>query len=67
MLLLLENETPAQVRLGKEGTRIVLQLHQKDFAQGPYTYTERIQSLQSGGFSITGTVVAFLKDVEASK
>jgi len=67
VLLLLENESPAQVRLGREGGRIVLQLHQKDFAQGPYIYQDSIQSLRSGGFSITGTLVAFLKDVEASK
>ena len=67
VLLLLENESPAQIRMGKEGGRIVLQLHQKDFAQGPYIYQDRIQSLRSGGFSITGTLVAFLEDVEASK
>jgi carboxypeptidase family protein len=67
VLLLLENDTPAQIRMGKEGIRIVLQLHQKDFAQGPYIYQDRIQSLRSGGFSITGTLVPFLKDVQGNQ
>jgi hypothetical protein len=67
VMLLLENQSPSQIRMGKEGDRIVLQLHQKDFANGPYSYQDKLQSLQSGGFSITGTVVAFLKDVQGSK
>jgi hypothetical protein len=67
VLLLLENHSPAQIRMGKAGDRIVLVLHQKDFASGPYTYQDRLRSLSSGGFNISGTVVAFLKDAQGSR
>jgi hypothetical protein len=62
VLLLLENHSPSQIRMGKAGDRIVLELHQRDFATGPYTYQDRLQSLNSGGFDISGTAVAFLKE-----
>jgi hypothetical protein len=63
VLLLLENRSPAQIKMGKAGDRIVLELHQSDFASGPYTYHDKLQSLSSGGFDISGTVVPYLEDV----
>jgi hypothetical protein len=63
VLLLLENNSPAQIKMGKAGDRIVLELHQSDFASGPYTYHDKLQSLSSGGFDISGTVVPYLEDV----
>jgi hypothetical protein len=63
VLLLLENHSPAQIKMGKAGDRIVLELHQSDFASGPYTYHDKLQSLSSGGFDISGTVVPYVEDV----
>ncbi|MGD0839582.1 MAG: hypothetical protein ABSA32_00360 [Candidatus Acidiferrales bacterium] len=67
VLLLLENHSPSQIKMGKAGDRIVLELHQKDFASGPYTYQDELQSLNTGGFNIVGTVVAFLEDAPGSE
>jgi len=64
VVLILENRSPTTVHMGKHGDFIVLHLHQQDFAHGAYTYNDRLQSLQSGGFNIEGTVAAFLKPVE---
>ena len=38
-------------------------LTQKDFASGPYTYKATIQSRKSGGFVINGLVVAFFAPI----
>ncbi|HEX5475934.1 MAG TPA: hypothetical protein VFX12_14840 [Vicinamibacterales bacterium] len=65
--LLLENQSPAQVRMGKRGDRVLLALHQHDFANGPYQYQDRLQSLRAGGFRISGTVVAFLEEALGSR
>lgn len=67
VLLLLENHSPAQIKMGKAGDRIVLELHQSDFASGPYTYHDKLQSLSSGGFDISGTVVPYVEDVAGSE
>ena len=61
VVLILENQSPDTIRMGSRGNRIVLQLHQRDFAKGPYIYEDKIQSIRSGGFGIQGTVTAFLK------
>jgi len=63
VLLILENRSPNTIRMGKRGDSIVLLLHQQDFAHGTYTYQDKLQSLQSGGFDIEGTVVAFLNPI----
>jgi hypothetical protein len=49
--------------MGKQGDRITLQLHQQDFARGPFVYEDKLQSLRSGGFNITGAVAVFLKEI----
>lgn len=66
VVLVLENQSPQTIRMGSHGDRIVLQLHQRDFAKGPYTYEDKLQSLQGGGFGIRGTVTAFLKQATSS-
>jgi hypothetical protein len=64
VVIILENRSPNTVRMGSRGDFIVLHLHRQDFAYGPYTYRDKLQSVQSGGFNIEGTVAAFLKAVE---
>jgi hypothetical protein len=66
VLLLIENHSPAQIKMGKSGERVVLQLHQSDFAKGPYTYQDKLQSVNSGGFDISGTMVSYVGDVGGS-
>ncbi len=65
VLLVLENRSPAVIRMGKRGDRIALQVRQRDVAKGPFTYEDKLQSLQSGGFQIRGSVAAFLQPVVA--
>jgi hypothetical protein len=66
ILLLLENHSPGQIKMGKAGDRIVLVLHQSDCAGHPYSYQDKLQSVSSGGFDITGTVVPYVEDVAGS-
>jgi hypothetical protein len=61
VLLVIKNHSPSVIKMGGHGDRIVLQLRQRDFARGPYTFSDKLQSLMSGNFDIRGTVTAFLK------
>jgi hypothetical protein len=63
VILILQNQSPETIRMGSRGSVIVLQLHQRDFAKGPYRYDDKIQSIKSGGFGIRGVVTSFLKQV----
>jgi hypothetical protein len=61
LILVIDNLSPQTIRMGKKGSQIVLTLHQEDFASGTYRYDDTIQSLQDGGFNITGSVTALMK------
>jgi hypothetical protein len=61
-LLIIENLSPAIIRMGKGDTRVVLQIHQKDAK--PYVFRSNLQSMQSGGFNLTGALHSFLKQVD---
>jgi hypothetical protein len=61
--VLIEDETPDVVRLGKKDS-IVLQLHQKDFVNGTYTYNGTMQTVHAGAFVVRSRVVAFLKNAQ---
>jgi hypothetical protein len=61
--VLIEDETPDVVRLGKKNT-IVLQLHQKDFVDGKYTYNTTLNTIHAGAYLLRSRVVAFLKDAQ---
>jgi hypothetical protein len=67
VLLLLENHSPSQIKMGKAGDRIVLTIHQSEAAKGPFTYSDKLQSENSGGFDITGTEVNYVEDVAGSE
>jgi hypothetical protein len=60
VLLVIENRSPDVIRMGKSNL-IVLELHRSDFAKGPFTYDDVLQSLHRGNFQIHGTVFAFVK------
>jgi hypothetical protein len=66
VLLVIENHSIAQIHMGKAGDRIVLELGQKDFASGPYSYADKLQSLNSGSFDIGSIATAFLADAEGN-
>jgi hypothetical protein len=61
--VLIENESPGVVRLGKTDT-IVLQLHQKDFTNGSYTYNTTLKTIGAGSYVVRSRVVSFLKDAQ---
>jgi len=61
VVLILDNKSPETIRMGKHGDRVVLELHQRDFARGAYTYEDKIQSLRRGTFNILGSATVFLK------
>jgi hypothetical protein len=67
VVLILENQATGVIRMGNHGDRIVLVLHRKDWAKGPYVFEEDLQSLQTGGFGIVGTVALFLHPVTAGR
>ncbi len=61
--VLIENDSPGVVRLGKTNT-IVLQLHQKDFVNGTYTYNTTLDTIGAGAYVVRSRVVSFLKDAQ---
>jgi hypothetical protein len=60
IVVLIENQTPEVVRLGKTDS-IVLQLHQKNFTNGSYTFNTTLNTIHAGAYVIRARVVAFLK------
>jgi hypothetical protein len=66
VVVLIENENPDVVRLGNKNT-IILQLHQQDFAHGPYTFNVTLHSIHKGKYVIRCRVVAFLKAVQGQE
>jgi hypothetical protein len=62
VLLVIENRSPDVIRMGKQNL-IVMELHRSDFAHGPYTFDDTLQSIHRGAFQIHGSVIAFLKPV----
>jgi hypothetical protein len=60
IVVLIENETPEVVRLGKTDS-IVLQLHQKNFTDGLYTYNTTLDTIHAGAYVVRARVVAYLK------
>jgi hypothetical protein len=63
VVLVIENRSPQTIRMGKGGHTIVLTLHKEDFNHGVHQYNDKLQSLQSGGFNIDGTLAAFLGSI----
>lgn len=61
--VLIENDSPGVIRLGKTNT-IVLQLHQKDFTDGSYTYNTTLDTIGAGAYVVRSRVVAFVKDAQ---
>jgi hypothetical protein len=61
--VVVENESTHTIRMGSHGARLVLQLHEKDLANGTYVCVIELQSLQPGPYSIHANATAFLKQV----
>jgi hypothetical protein len=61
--VVVENESTHTIRMGSHGARLVLQLHEKDLANGTYVCVLELQSLQPGPYSIHANATAFLKQV----
>ena len=64
LVLVLVNRSQQTIKMGK-GNVVVLHLHKNDFEHGTYTYEDKIQSIMSGDFSVTGTLTPFLKETHA--
>ena len=61
ILFVIRNTSPDTIAIDKaKNDAIVLTLDRADFRSGPYRYDGTIKSKKSGGFTVQGTVVAFV-------
>jgi hypothetical protein len=60
IFLVLESDSKT-IRIGKNNC-VVLSLHRRDFARGPYQHEVKVESRERGPFAIRGHFAAYLKN-----
>jgi hypothetical protein len=64
IVLQIQNKSPETIKLaGAKANMITIPLEQKDFTNGTYTVSEKIQSVRSGTFNITAEVIPLLAPI----
>jgi hypothetical protein len=63
IVVLIEDETPEVVRLGKTNS-ILLQLHRQNFTNGTSTSNTTLDTVGAGAYVVRAEVIGLFKDVK---